>query len=102
MPVPRIDDEPFVISDAMKAFKIVRRIRHMGYYVDDTKAAVNLIEKANLDKSQFDFPYGSFEEFKKHAFAGEFDVDESAMHMSDEERKQIKRDVEEGRLWVMH
>lgn len=102
MPVPRIEDEPCVINNVTKAFKIVWLIRHMGYYVDNTRAAVDLIEKANLDKSRFDFPYGSFEEFKKHATTGEFDIDESVMHMLDEERKQIKRDVEEGRLWVMH
>lgn len=102
MPVPRIESKPHVINDASKARKIVRCVRRMGYYVDDIRAVIDIIEKANIDKSQFDFPYGSFEEFKKHAFAGEFDVDESKLYITDEERARIERGVEEGRLWMTY
>lgn len=63
---------------------------------------IAVIDMFHLDKSQFNFPYGSFEEAKKHTLSGEFDFDENAMMMTDAEREQLKKDVEEGRIWMTY
>lgn len=72
------------------------------YDVEDAKVAIKIIEENNLDKSQFDFPYGSFEEFKKHVLAGEFDYDEKSFYSSKEEIEALDNAVKEGELWITY
>ena len=55
-----------------------------------------------MDKFDFDYPYGSFEEFKRHVLDGEFDVDVESMIMTDEEQKELQKAVEEKRLWRIY
>ena len=45
-----------------------------SYGAGDARDAVRIIEKYGVDKFDFDYPYGSFEEYKKHVLAGEFDT----------------------------
>ena len=72
------------------------------YGADDARDAVRIIEKYGVDKFDFDYPYGSFEEFKKHTLAGEFDVDIEAMLLTDEERAEQEKAIREGKLRVTY
>lgn len=66
------------------------------------KSVIRIIEIFHIDKSQFDFPYGSFEEAKKHVLAGEFDYSEQSFSSSDEQIEALHKAVEEGKLWVTY
>ena len=74
----------------------------MGYSVNTERDAVQIIDNFNLDKSQFDFPYHSFEEFKKHVLAGEFDYSEESFSSSEEEIEALHKAVAEGKLWITY
>lgn len=101
MPVPKANIPEYKKTERSKMTDIVTYLYKIGYNVDDARTAIKIIEDDNLDKSQFDFPYGSFEETKSHAFAGEFDFDESVM-MTDAEREQFEKDIKEGKLWITY
>ena len=65
MAIPELDmSECNSSENKMKVHNIIRRLRHMFYDVDDERDALHAIETCHLDKSQFDYHYGSFEEFK--------------------------------------
>lgn len=101
MPIPKYDLPEYKSDEnELKADIIVRKLSKMGYSVDTERDAVQIIDNFNLDKSQFDFPYHSFEEFKKHVLAGEFDYDEKSFFSSKEECEELDKAVKEGRLWV--
>ena len=103
MPVPRIlKHEPVSDKKTVKSNVIIRQLFGMGYDVDDARSAIKIIEDNNLDKSQFDFPYGSFEEFQKHVDAGEFDIDldMESMFVTKEQDRQIMDDIEKGKGWT--
>lgn len=103
MPVPKIkipSHEPSEIDT--KIDKIIDTLRDMYYDADDARSAVNIIERYKLNKSQFDYPYGSFEEFKKHTLDGEFDVIIREHAVTNQERIALDNAVKEGKLWVMH
>ena len=55
-----------------------------------------------MDKSQFDYPYASYDEFKKHVLLGEFDIDVDSMMMTKERRAQLDKDVREGKLEIIY
>lgn len=98
MPVPRVITSGYKPNDWSKIFKIMRQLDTMGYHADGARNVVLVIEKVNIDKSQFDFPYGSFEEFKKHTSDGEFDIDENKYAATDASRKKFRKELEEGRI----
>lgn len=103
MPIPRLKKSEYRSSEEISRLNgIIYILRKQGYDVDDAKSVINVIDTLRLDKSQFNFPYGSFEEAKKHTLSGEFDFDENAMMMTDTEREQLKKDVEEGRTWMTY
>lgn len=102
MPVPRVNIPKYKKTERSKMTDIVTQLYRMGHCVNNARDAIQIIEVLALDKSQFNFPYGSFEEAKKHTLSGEFDFDENAMMMTDAEREQLKKDVEEGRTWMTY
>ena len=103
MPVPRlIMPEHKVNEKWFKANYIVRTLVRAGYDIGDARDAIQIIESENLDKSQFDYHYGSYDEFKKHVLLGEFDIDIDSMMMTKERREQLDKDVREGKLWFTH
>lgn len=102
MPVPRINIPKYKKTERSKMTDIVVQLYRMGYNVDNARDAIQIIEVFELDKLQFNFPYGSFEEAKTHILSGEFDFDENAMMMIDVEREQLKKDVEDGRTWITY
>lgn len=103
MPIPKYDLPEYKPDETeLKADIIVRKLSKMGYSVNTERDAVHIIDNFNLDKSQFDFPYGSFEEFKKHVLAGEFDYDEESFSSSKEEIEALHKAVAEGKLWITY
>lgn len=74
----------------------------MGYNIDDARSVINVIEDFKLDKTKFEYPYNSYENFKQHVYAGEFDVDIDSLLMSEEHCKELDKAVKEGRLWVTY
>lgn len=83
-----------------KADCIVKTLTGMNYDVGDEHDAVKIIESEGVNKFNFDYPYGSFEEFKKHVLAGEFDVDINFGTKKDHE--ELEKVAREGRLWKIN
>lgn len=103
MPVPRYNIPRYKLSETkVKSNYIIRMLCKAGYDVGNARDAVKLIDEQGVDKFQFDYPYGSFEEYKKHVLVGEFDVDIEFMMMTDAERIAWNRDVKSGKIRVIH
>lgn len=100
MPVPKVKRMRHKSPDeVIKLHHMMYILRGMGYDVDDARSVICVIDMFNLDKSQFDFPYGSYEEFKKHVSDLEVNDD---FEMSDEEYEQFQKRIKEGQTWVIH
>ena len=103
MPVPRYNIPKYKPSEIeVKSIYIIRMLHAAGYDIEGDREAVKLIEEKGVDKFDFDYPYGSFEEYKKHVLAGEFDIDIDAMMMTDKERAEQEKAVREGKLRVTY
>lgn len=103
MPVPRYDTPECKPSEAeVKSDYIVRMLLNAGYDIEDERDAVHVIEEHGIDKFTFDYPYGSFEEYKKHVLAGEFDVDMEDVMTTDEERAELIRSVKAGESYIIY
>lgn len=103
MPIPKYDLPEYKPDEnELKADIIICKLSKMGYSVDTERDAVQIIDSFNLDKSQFDFPYHSFEEFKKHVLAGEFDYDTDTFSSSQEEIDELHKAVVGGKLWITY
>ena len=103
MPVPRYNISRHKPSETkVKSNYIIRMLFKAGYDVGNPRDAVKLIEEKGVDEFDFDYPYGSFEEYKKHVLAGEFDVDIESIIMTDEERAAWERDVKSGKIRLIH
>lgn len=102
MPVPRlVVPEHKVDENRNKMGRIISDLCDIGYDICTAKEAIQVIETKKLDKSQFDFPYNSFDEFKEHVLSGELEM-KSLNMMTKEEQEQLDRDVREGRLWITY
>lgn len=102
MPIPKYDLPEYELTENDRMDNVIRQLYKLGYDVEDAKTAIWVIEKFHIDKSKFDFPYGSFEEFKKHVLAGEFDYDEESFSSSEEEIEALHKAVKEGKLWITY
>lgn len=104
MPVPRlIVPEHKVNENCNKMCRIIDDLCDMGYDICTAKEAIQIIESEKLDKSQFNFPYNSFDEFKEHVLSGELEIGSiDDMFMTKERREQLDKDVREGRLWITY
>ena len=101
MPVPRFDSPKYKSSERdLKRDIVFRKLYDMNYNVLDERHAIHIIENNNIDKTQFDWPYGSFEAFKQHVLAGYFDRKITTI-TTKEQYDQLKNDVKEGKLWIM-
>ena len=99
--IPRIDVPISKIPENKKKSNYIIRML-FDYDVEDARDAIRIIEEQGVDKFQFDYPYGSFEEYKKHVLAGEFDLDIKSVLTSPEEQKELDKAVKEGKLWVTY
>ena len=106
MPVPKFNLPKIKKSEERKKWEkvdiIIRVLTGMGYDVIDVKDAVDIIERNHLDKSKFDYPYGSFETFKQHVLAGEYEYDRKSAYVSKEIHEARIQAVKEGKLWVTY
>ena len=103
MPVPRYNIPRHKPSEIeVKSIYIIRMLCKAGYNIKGDRDAVKLIEEKGVDKFDFDYPYGSFEEYKKHVLTGEFDIDIDAMMMTDKERAKQEEAIRKGKLWVTY
>ena len=89
MPVPKFNLPKHKTSETkIKARIIMSHLTYdMNYDISDMREAIRIIESIGTEKFNFDYPYGSFEAFKQHVFAGEFDKDFSDIQMTDEDQK---------------
>lgn len=75
MPVPRlVVPEHKVDENRNKMGRIISDLCDIGYDICTAKEAIHIIESEKLDKSQFNFPYNSFDEFKEHVLSGELEI----------------------------
>lgn len=102
MPIPRLNMPKHKLTEDGKMLNVISKLCLMGYEVCEAKNAIRIIEMFDLDKSQFDFPYGSFDEAKKHALAGEFDYDTDTFASSQEEIDALHKSIKEGKLWITY
>lgn len=102
MPIPKYDLPRYKLTENDRMDNVMRQLCKMGYKVNNAKRAIRIIEKFHIDKSQFDFPYGSFEEAKKHVLAGEFKYRKKSFSSSEEEIKALHKAVAEGKLWITY
>ena len=101
MPVPRYNIQRHKPSEVkVKSNYIVRMLFKAGYDIDDERDAVKLIEEKGVDKFDFDYPYGSFAEYKKHVLAVDFDIEIKLATKGDHEK--LQQAVKEGKLWVTY
>ena len=101
MPVPRYNIPRHKPSEIkVKSNYIVRMLFKVGYDIGNARDAVKFIEENGVDKFDFDYPYGSFEEYKKHVLAGEFDIEIKLATKEDHEK--LQQAVKEGKSWVTY
>lgn len=102
MPVPRlVVPEHKVDENRNKMGRIISDLCDIGYDICTAKEAIQVIETKKLDKSQFDFPFGSYDEFKKRVLAGELEMKPLNM-MTQEEQEQLDKAVRESELWITY
>ena len=98
MPVPRINRQLYKISENDKKLDMLEVCLHkMGYVCDEPRDMLKIIDVCKLDKSQFDFPYGSYEMFKLHVLKGDYDDDFTLKLMTSEELKDLDDAIAKGR-----
>lgn len=102
MPIPRLKMFEYKTTKSDKMCNVICELCKLGYDVGDAKTAIKIIEDDNLDKSQFDFPYDSFEETKTHVLAGEFDYDIDSFATSQEKINELHKAIKEGKLWIIY
>ena len=100
---PSIKIHEYRISEEEKRLNsIIYSLNSMDYDATGARAVVKIIEEQGVDKFNFKYPYDSFEEFKKHTLAGEFDVDIASVLVTPEEDEEFRKAVEEDRACTRH
>lgn len=103
MPVPRLIVPKTKISETeLKLSKLESILNNMGYICDGSKDVVRIIEQYSLDKTQFDFPFGSFDVFKEKVLDGFFDEDFTSRCLTKEQSDKLQQDISEGKIWVTY
>lgn len=103
MSVPRLHKYQHKVDvNKLKLDGVEDKLLSMGYACNNCKEMIAVIDMFHLDESQFDFPYGSYEEFKKHVNAGKFDMNEYSVFATKEECQGLDEAVEEGKLYVTY
>ncbi len=101
MPIPRIDIPVHTVSENdRKLYALENTLYDMGYNCEEPKDMIKVIEIFKLDKSQFDFPFDSYDAFKARVSNGEYDDYGVIKFMTQEEVEAMERDIEEGRACI--
>lgn len=99
IPMPNINIPDVEIPEVkIKSNYIIRML--IDYGASDARDAIRIIEERGVDKFRFNYPYNSFEEYKKHVLSGEFDV-ESKM-ITQKRREKLRKAVENGKLSITY
>ena len=93
---------PIDAYECHQSYRIICCLISMGYAIHRTRDVIRVIENENLDRSQFDFPYGSFEIYKQHVLDGEFDIDATKHLMPDEIQSQLQQVADDDQLWTTY
>lgn len=104
IPIPRIKSEPYVPDiNRIKMHSIISKLCDTGYDICTAREAIEIIESKHIDKSQFDFPYGSFDEFKIHVLDGTLEVRLFDDILTPKEKHDaLMKAVKEGKSWVTY
>lgn len=105
MPVPRTPEPPHKAdSNDIKLRRIENALDDMGYDCNGVRSIIEIIENCDLDKSQFDFPFGSYDTFKVHVLIGYYDDLENPVlhHMTDDEYAELQKAIRGGKIWVTY
>lgn len=104
MPVPRlVVPEHKVDENCNRMCRIIDDLCDMGYDICTAKEAIQVIETEKLDKSQFNFPYGLYDEFKECVLSGELEIGSiDDMFMTKEEQERLDKAVREGELEITY
>ena len=98
MPIPRVAIPKHKVSENdRKLYVLENTLYDMGYNCEEPKDMVKVIEMFGLDKSQFDFPFGSYDAFKAHIENGEYDNYGVVKLMTAEELDALDKAIKEGR-----
>lgn len=87
-------------KEEIQASIIMRTMTGMNYDISTHKEIIKIIESEGIDKFDFDYPYGSFNAYKKHVLAGEFNPKIKLGTKEDHER--LQQAVKEGKLWITY
>lgn len=100
MPVPKLYKYQHEVDvNKLKLDGVEDKLLSMGYACNNCKYMIMVIDMFHLDKSQFDFPYGSYEEFKKHV--AELEVSDD-FEMSEKEYEQFQKRMKEGQTLITY
>lgn len=103
MPIPRIKAPVHKPNEnELKLCKLEDDLLQMGYECGDIASIISIIESEKLDISQFDFPFGSFAEFKNHMHDDCFGDNTQVRFLTKAESEQLHRDIAEGKIWVTY
>lgn len=89
-----------VLESDAQILAVIRKLEMMGYDCQDEYDIVRCIEMHCLDVSQFQFPGGSYEVFRKNVNDGKYDV--MLDFVSKEELEQSQKDVYSGKTFVVY
>lgn len=98
-PLPLLKHKPN--SEKIKASYIVRTLYGETGKIEDETDAINYIERMGLENFDFDYPYGSFEEFKKQNAAGTFKAPEMPQ-LTKEQRAKFEKKKRAGLIWTRY
>lgn len=85
--------------EKIKASYIVRTLYGETGKIADTTDAIKYIEKIGLENFDFEYPYGSFEEFKKQNEAGTFKAPEP-QKLTEKQMAEFEKKKREGLIWT--
>ena len=100
--IPELPPIELPITEMDKSMKIMRKLRKMGHDINDPNEALAVFETCNIDKTQFNFPYGSFDTYRQHVLSHDLDLDLTSNVMTPEESEKIDKAIKEGKLWRTH
>lgn len=103
MPVPKAPIFKHKVDEnEIKLCAIEDSLNDMGYLCDGSKSVIKVIEDNNLDKSQFDFPYGSFDKFKESVEQDAFNEYGRVGFLTKSESDKLHKDISEGKIWITY
>ena len=103
MPIPKIESTTYKPSkETLQIRKILHQIHDMGYEVHESQDIIEAIENYHLDITHFDFPYGSFDNFKTMVQNDHHNTSKTNRHLTEVEEKQQNEDLKAGKICITY